>query len=197
MEKRLYSSGYYIHKTKKGQVDLVETSKTTDNSVESQTALVEQASSEAAKVSEPASTAELHPAMNAPAASIAEAMRPNAPDQVEVLVPAPKIEVPLMSMGAPEIITVDESMLYNLPTPAEGGGKKPTHWGSIVSLVFGILSIIYPPLGLIAVLTGTIAIFRIAISKQHGGMGLAITGIVLFFVGIALWAAIFAEAGWL
>ena len=197
MEKRLYSSGYYLHKTKKGQVDLAQTSKTTETLIEAQADLVEQDSSEASKDSEPA-TAENHsPTMNAAAASIAVASQSKAPGQIEVLVPAPEIGVPLLSMPAPETITADESMLYNLPLPANGEDKKPTYWGSTVALVFGILSILYPPLGLIALLTGTIAIFRIAISKKHSGMGLAIAGIALFFVGIALWTAIFAEAGWL
>ena len=79
----------------------------------------------------------------------------------------------------------------NLAAPGDDE-VKPTHWASIIAIVFGALAFIYPPLGVIGVLFGIVAIFSIVIKKRHSGLGLAIAGIASFFVAAILWAILLA-----
>ena len=80
----------------------------------------------------------------------------------------------------------------NLAAPGDDE-VKPTHWASIIAIVFGALAFIYPPLGVIGVLFGIVAIFSIVIKKRHSGLGLAIAGIASFFLAAILWAILLAE----
>jgi hypothetical protein len=92
--------------------------------------------------------------------------------------------------GAALTQVVDTSRLTHEPRPPviqQVDKTTRTSGLAIASLVLGILSVFFSPLGILAIIFGGVAISQTGKDTTLGGRGMAITGLVLGIVIIAIW----------
>lgn len=107
----------------------------------------------------------------------------------------------------PELKPSSSTSLASAQSSAGGGatvtGGPRTSGFAIASLVLGILGMLVPVVGLLfnllAVVFGCWALFTIARSRVPlGGRGMAISGLILGLLGLAIWTVLLVSmAGWL